>query len=339
VFIAAIVLGAGTGVGLAVATRHKPTTSGLHLGPTTTTTAAPTGPPCPLTGTPAPTGEVPQRPALAIKVDNYPAARPQSGLDKADIVFEEPVEGGITRLVAVFQCQEASSVGDIRSARAVDVQILDQLSHPLFIHAGGIAPVLSLVQQGNLVDENIFAHSSIIDLDHSRVAPYSTFTSTEQGWGLDPSDTTAPVPLFSYSATVPAGTAIDSLHIPYSGTNDNTWTWSSSAGRWMLAFSGRPAMLADGNQISTTNIVVQSVAVTYGPWAESGCCSLEVQSQMTGSGSLLVLRNGEEIAGTWQRTSLDDPTSLIASDGSTIALAPGPTWVEIVPDSISVTTG
>jgi len=333
------VLGAGTGVGLAVATRHKPKKSAVVVPPAPSTTAAPSGPPCPLTGVAAPGGSVPQRPALAIKVDNYPAARPQSGLDKADIVFEEPVEGGITRLVAVFQCQEASSVGDIRSARAVDVQILDELSKPLFVHAGGIAPVISLLAQGNLIDENVFDHESIVTLDPNRVAPYSTYTSTAQAWALDPSDTTPPAPIFTYSKTIPAGMAISSLHIPYSGTNDNTWAWSSSADQWQLEFSGQPALLSDGNQIGATNVVVQSVSVTYGPWVESGCCALEVQSQMTGSGPLLVLRNGEEITGTWQRSSLSDATSLLASNGTTIPLDPGNTWVEIVPDSITVTPG
>src|SRR5579885_2020678 len=102
-------------VALAVSRYH-----GHAAAPPPTTAAppatTPSGPPCPLTGQPTASG-VPQRPALAVKVDNYPDARPQSGLDKADIVFEEPVEGGITRLVAVFQCSQASLVGPIRSAR------------------------------------------------------------------------------------------------------------------------------------------------------------------------------------------------------------------------------
>jgi hypothetical protein len=336
---AVVVLGAGTGVGLAMAIRHKAPPSAALVPRAPSTTAAATGPPCPLTGVAAAGGSVPQRPALAVKVDNYPAARPQSGLDKADIVFEEPVEGGITRLVAVFQCQQASSVGDIRSARAVDVQILDELSDPLFVHAGGIPPVLSLLAQGNLIDENVFTHASIVTLDPDRVAPYSTYTSTAQAWGLDPSDTTPPSPIFTYSNSIPAGTSVDSLHIPYSGTNDNTWVWNSSAKQWQLEFSGQPALLSDGEQISATNVVVQSVQVTYGPWVESGCCTLEVQSQLTGSGPLLVLRDGEEITGTWKRSSLTDPTSLMTSDGTTIPLAPGNTWVEIVPDSITVSAG
>jgi len=105
-------------------------------------TTAATAPPavCPLTGAPAPGGVVPARPALGVKIGNYPGDRPSSGLNQADIVFEEPVEGAITRLLAVFQCQGSRLVGDLRSAREPDAGILSQLSHPLFVHAGGIDP-------------------------------------------------------------------------------------------------------------------------------------------------------------------------------------------------------
>src|SRR5271167_4810797 len=100
---------------------------------TTTTTTHPVAvvATCPLTGTPAPVGTVPARPALAVKIGNYTGDRPSTGLNQADIVFEEPVEGGITRLVAVFQCQAPAPVGDVRSAREPDVAILSQLSDPI----------------------------------------------------------------------------------------------------------------------------------------------------------------------------------------------------------------
>jgi hypothetical protein len=84
--------------------------------------------------------------------------------------------------------------------------------------------------------------------------------------------------------------------------------------------------------------VVQTVHVTYGPWLENNVGGLEVQSQMTGSGPLTVLRNGVAITGTWHRAALNDPTTLTASDGSSIALQPGQTWVEIVPSTVPVTT-
>lgn len=337
---AAVVIGGGAvGTGLAFALKHntpKKIVVATTL-PPTTVAPAPVGPPCPLTGAPSPTGSVPNRPALAIKVDNYPAGRPQSGLDKADIVFEVPVEAGITRLIAVFQCQDASQVGPIRSARATDAPVLDQLSHPLFIHAGGISPVISLLGAANLVDDNIFWHASIEMNPPGRSAPYDTYTSTSDGWGLNPSDTSPPAPLFTYSSTAPTGAPVTSVHIPFSTTSDVTWTWSTAGNDWLLSYAGSPATVAGGTQIGVTNVIVQRVNVTYGPWVESGCCSLEVQSQVTGSGPLEVFRNSEEITGTWQRASTGAPTSLVATDGTVIPLDPGHTWVELVPSAIAVT--
>jgi hypothetical protein len=295
------------------------------------------GPDCPLTGQPAPGGQVPQRPALAFKVDNYPSARPQSGLDDADIVYEEVVEGGITRFVAVFQCKEAPLVGPIRSARAVDVPILDQLSKPLFVHAGGINPVIALVNDGNLINDDVFTHASIVQHPSGRYAPYDTYASTSAAWGLNPIDTTPPAPVFTYSSTVPTGTPVGSLSIPFSSTNDNNWTWSPYNSAWLLSIDGTAANVADGTRIGVANIVVQTVRVTLGPWLENSEGGLEVQSQLVGSGPIQVYRNGEVISGTWQRSSLSDATSLLAADGSTIALDPGKTWVELVPTYIPVT--
>ena len=132
--LAGLVLAACSG-----STPHHTATTSTTDKATTTTTAAPAAvATCPLTGTPVPGGgPVPQRVALAVKIDNYPAARPQSGMDKADIVFEEPVEGAITRYAAVFQCQDAPLVGPIRSARNIDIGILGQLGTPLHRACGG----------------------------------------------------------------------------------------------------------------------------------------------------------------------------------------------------------
>ena len=337
--IALAVAVAGSGVALAVsdAGGHDKSSADSPAIPLGTTTA-PSGPVCPLTGLSAPGGQVPQRPALAVKVDNYPQARPQSGLDQADMVFEEPVEGGITRLVPVFQCQGPSLIGPVRSARAVDVQIIGQLSKPVFVHAGGIDPVLALVSAANLTNVDVLKQGSIVQNPSGRYAPYDTYISAGAAWGLDPSDTSPPAPLFSYSPTTPAGTAVTTLHIPFSSTNDTRWSWNASSGKWQLSYGQTPATVANGGQITTSNIVVQTVHVTYGPWAENSVGGLEVQSQMTGSGPLMVLRNGIAISGTWHRASVNDPTILTDSNGSPIALQPGPTWIEIVPSTVTVTT-
>ncbi len=233
---------------------------------------------------------------------------------------------------------EPALIGPVRSARAVDLQILDQLSKPILVHVGGIDPVLAMLRAGNLSDFDLRTHGSIVQTVPGREAPYDTYISAAAGWGLDPHDSTPPAALFTYSTVAPTGTPTTSIHIPFSGTNNASWTWSAPSGHWLLSYSGTPAMVANAGQIATTNIVVQTVHVTYGPWLENSEGGLEVQSQMTGSGPLTILRNGVAITGTWKRAALGDPTSLVATDGSTITLAPGQTWVEIVPSTVKVTT-
>ena len=99
---------------------------------------------------------------MAVKIDNYPAGRPQSGLDKADIIFEEPVEGGITRFAAVFQCQESALIGPVRSARNIDIGILGQLGNPLLAHVGGINPVLANINASPVVNVDIGSSQSLM---------------------------------------------------------------------------------------------------------------------------------------------------------------------------------
>ncbi len=303
----------------------------------------PTGPNCPLTGAPSASGSVSARPALGVKIGNYTGDRPSAGLNQADIVFEEPVEGSITRLVAVYQCQMPSLVGDVRSAREPDVAILSQLSNPIFVHAGGIDPVLNLLSDAPLIDKNLYsgsANGSAIILRSGRYPPYSTFVNTSTLWALDPSDTTPPAPIFTYSPSPPSGSVPGSgasVHIPFSSTSDVTWTWSAAAGKYLRAYSGQPDILVDGSQTATTNVVIMSVSTFTGPWLENDVGGYEVEVTPTGSGPLVVMRNGVAISGTWSRSSVTQPATLTASNGTPITLAPGNTWEELVPDGITVT--
>ncbi len=307
----------------------------------TTTTTVPVAPSCPLTGAPAPGGAVPARPALGVKIGNYSGDRPSAGLNQADIVFEEPVEGSITRILAVFQCQSAPLVGDLRSAREPDVGILSQLSHPIFAHAGGIDPVLALLKAAPITDVNVLDGSgSMLIKPAGRVAPYSTFTSTAAMWALYPSDLTAPSPIYQYSSGLPSGSVAGSgasVHIPFSSSSDVTWEWSASTDSYLRLYSNEPDKLLDGSQTAADNVVIMTVHTTSGPWVENSEGGLEVQVTATGSGPLVVMRNGVAITGTWSRSSLTGPATLTAANGSPITLQPGNTWNELVPVGIPVT--
>lgn len=306
---------------------------------TTSAAPAPNESRCPLTGEPAPGGgPVPARPALAVKVDNYPGARPQSGLDDADIVFEEPVEGGITRYVAVFQCRQAALVGPIRSARNIDIGILGQFGRPVLAHVGGIEPVLQDIAESPLVDLDLGAHPSVVEHPPGRVAPYDTYASTEALWDLEAGDRTPPPAVFRYAASPPTGPAATTVAIPFSTSSDVVWRFDAGSDVYLLDQGTVPDLLADGTPISAANVVVQFVHVTLGPWAENSEGGLEVQANLyrQASGPVEVFRNGREVVGTWSRNGLAQPTALVTSGGATIALAPGRTWVELVPTTVGV---
>jgi len=314
---------------------------------TTTTTGAPAAAAvvatCPLTGTPAPGGTVPARPALAFKIGNYTADRPSAGLNQADVVVEEPVEGSYTRLVAVFQCQQSQLVGDLRSAREPDVAILSQLSDPIFVHAGGIDPVLALLANAPIQDKNILlgGFGSVTTHQSGRYAPYATFSSTAPAWALAPGGSGPPAPIFAYSPVPPAGSVAGSgtsVHIPFSSTSDVTWTWNAASSTYLRSYSGIPDKLVDGSQTATTNIVILTVPTFIGPWFENSEGGREVEVTALGSGPLVVLRNGVAITGTWTRQSLTGPTALVAANGTPITLQPGNTWEELAPQGVPVTT-
>jgi hypothetical protein len=292
-------------------------------------------PNCPLTGTPASTPQIPQRPALAVKVDNYPAARPQSGLNSADIVFEEPVEGGITRLVAVYQCQQTSLVGPVRSAREPDVAIIDLLSKPIFVHVGGIPPIEAMVKNTNSYDEDLFYDGSLVINPPGRQAPYDSYISPKQVWSKYSYDTTPPNPLFSYSTTSSNGTPISRAYIPFSPTNDNTWVWNPFASLWDLSIGNTVASDNNGTQISTNNVLILTVQTFQGPWVENSLGAHEVEVNATSGGPMQLLRNGVDIQGNWSRPQYSDPISLTDSAGNAISLSPGRTWIELVPSQVT----
>lgn len=321
-------------------TTHTGTTGTGQTKPTTAPTpAVTTGPECPLTGLPAPGGAVPSRSAMGVKIDNYPTARPQTGLTAADVVFEEPVEGGITRYVAVFQCHGAPSVGPVRSARNIDVGILGQLGQPLLVHVGGIQPVIDNIVASPIKDFELGDYTTVIQHPSGRYAPYDTYTSPTAVWHMRPTADTPPKPLFAYSRTVPAGSPISSVSIPFSFYSPVVWSWDAAKGTFLRSYKSTPDTLSNGVQNSATNVVVQFVNITYGPWVENTQGALEVQANLytNASGTALVFRNGEEIQAQWSRSTLAQATSFTTTSGKPITLEPGTTWVELVPSTIHVT--
>jgi hypothetical protein len=301
---------------------------------------------CPLTGLHAPNGSAPQRPALAVKIGNDPASRPQSGLDQADIVYEEMAEGGITRYLAVYQCQNAPSIGPVRSVRWDDWNILEPYRQAILAYSGGINPwtqeaaTLPWIYNANgsvYPTANAYYRYNSSSLPASLGAPYNYYTSTKALWGLFPGAKTLPPRLFKFSKTAPAGAkGGKAASIPFSGASPVVWKWSQTDGQYLRFYNDKPDVDPAGNQIHTTNVVIQIVKTRMGPYNESGPDSRDVESLTVGSGTVYVLRNGLVEKGTWDRRGPKNITKFTFPDGKPITLARGTTWWEIVPDYITV---
>ncbi len=338
VIIAAVLSGGTTKGGV-----HPPST------PTTTTTPPPPAAKprtCPLTGQPAPGGKVPQRPALAVKIGNDPASRPQSGLDQADIVYEEMAEGGITRYMAVFQCQNAPLIGPTRSVRWDDWNILEAYRHSILAYSGGIQPwmtqaaSLPWIYNANGSIEptaNAFYRYNSSVLPASQGAPYNYYSSSSQLWGLFHKDSTPPPAIFRFSKAIPAGSApVASATIDFSGASDVVWQWSGTTRQWLRFYGTQPDNDPGGHQFHATNIVIQVVKTQPGPYNESYGYSPDVESLTTGTGTVYVLRGGYREKGIWSRPGGADITKFSFPNGRPISLQPGRTWYEVVPNYVPV---
>ena len=311
----------GVVFGVSALAGHAKPTAGPSAGDSPSSSPSPTPPPvCPLTGVTLAHGAVPNRPALAVKV-----------------VYEEPVEGGITRFIVVYQCSNAARIEPIRSARLTDPDILDQFGTPIFGYAGGVAKVEAKVHQRGLIDVNYEKAASAYHRDGSRSAPHNLYSSTQALYAAAHTNGAPPAPVFTYSARPPAGALVArTVHLPFSGSSDVYWKWSVKKKAWLRSHGTVPHTLSDGTQVQATNVVVQVVKTVLTDITDAnGMPSPEVIA--TGSGKAYVFRNGKVIVGTWSRSSLSDLTVFRDASGNQIPLAPGTTWVELLPNTIPVT--
>ena len=295
-------------------------------------------PTCPLTGEPAPGGVVPQRPALAIKVENLPESRPQTGLNAADIVYEEPVEVFITRFIAVYQCHGAPRVEPVRSVRLEDPDVLRQFGHPLLGYSGGVPKVKNKIRAAGIHDVNAVKEGQAYLRDSSRVEPHNLYTSTAALWKLAPKAEKAPDPIFTYSTKPPVAPREAWVHLPYSDYSDVYWRWSRAHRSWLRYHGTVPHTLSNGQQVHATNVVVQVVKVTLSRITDVNGVHSPF-AHVVGHGKAYVFRNGRMVVGTWSRPSLSDVTVFKDAHGDVIALNPGNTWVELFPSTLKVTYG
>lgn len=300
------------------------------------TTIAGSGPVWPLTGLPAGTDDPIERPAIAVKVSNSPDARPQVGLDRADIVVEERVEG-ITRFVAVFHSTPSEPVGPVRSARDTDIDLLGALGRPVFVWGGANEGVAARVEGANVVSFNVDPDAAEDKYrDDARSAPDNLFIdSTDAFWAKagDATPAVAPIPVPSSAPAEEAplpGTPTPAVAVDYGGTEAD-FVWDPGRSGWARLQDGTPHVVDDGTVIAPTNVVLLVTPYGTAPSDPSSPIALT-----TGTGDATVLIGGNAVDATWSRPTPTDPYTLTDdATGEPLVLAPGRTWIGLPESGVS----
>jgi hypothetical protein len=265
-------------------------------------------------------------PVLAVKIDNIVFARPQTGITSADIVYVLPVEGGLSRFLAIFSSHFPPVIGPVRSARQDDLELLRQFGRPAFAFSGAQPQLLRVVERARIVD----LYSGFVGgyfRDSKRIAPYNLYGRTRTLLAEAKGATKAHSIGFAFGPAPRGGRATASESVSYPAARF-AFTWSSAIKRWLVWMDGARARSTEGTQLSAATVVIQHTVVRTSRFLERS--QRPPYAETTGSGSAIVLRNGKAYQAHWSRPNANSGTTFTTSTGQPMAFAPGPVWIVLV---------
>jgi len=295
---------------LATAPKPAPSPSPSHRGPLLS----------PFTGEPV--GRLKR--VLAVKIGNTFPERPPTGLARADIVYLIPVEGGLSRIMAVFSSHYPSVIGPVRSAREDDLQLLRQFGRPAFAWSGAQPRLVPVVKHARTVDlYALTARGYFRTVD--RVAPYNLYARTRTLLKQARHASVARDIGFRFGLPPPGGHQLRSKSVSYPAASFR-FTWSPAEGRWLVRMDGSRAISVGAGQLSAPTVVIQRVVVALSRFLEQGPM-MPPDATTVGSGTAVVLRNGKAYHARWSRPSADGGTTFTTDSGKPMTFARGPVWI------------
>lgn len=303
---------------------------------------------CPLTGqTPEDPANLTLRP-INIRVDNSAQSRPQTGLARADVVWETLAEGGITRFTATYQCRQPGTVGPVRSARLIDLQLTPMLD-ALLVHVGAAQQVTDMIWASPFAPRDIDewgGDPAFYRVDQAPVDWLRTYTTGElittvaEARGVR--QTERSLRGWRFSADIPPGAtgAATEITIPYApGTSSVVnYTYNVGSSRYLRYQGSAPHLdRATGEQLAAANVLVLLAPETVTPIIEDKLGNRSLHYDLRAEGRGLLFRDGQSWDATWRREGENVLVRIIGTDGQPIPLKPGQSWVQIVADTVEVT--
>lgn len=313
------------------APQPTPTTTSVSSSPPASTTSATPSPSTP--SYPGLTGG----PVLAVKIDNTSPARPRIGIGKADVVYVELVEGGLTRLLAVFSSAMPPEVGPVRSARESDGELLGNYGKVAFAFSGATDLTMAAIHSGPQVNLSNDQSGQGFRREGRRAAPYNLIGNTETllaraGGSVPPGDVG-----FRFGPAGAGGRAAKSVDTAYQAARVS-FAWDPARRQYLLSTDGRPDMDAANGQVGAATVIVQTVKTHLSANRDVNGVATPVLS-VIGTGPVTVLRDGLAWDGTWSRPDAARPTTFATAAGTPILLSGTPIWVLLVPEGQAVTVG
>jgi hypothetical protein len=271
-------------------------------------------------------------PILVVKIDDTRAAHPQAGLEDADLVYIEQVEGGLTRLAAVFSSKIPAVIGPVRSARISDIEILEQFGRVAFAYSGAQKKLLPVIAAANL--ENLGAQRQSREIyanDPLRNAPTAMMLQA-QTLMQKVKEQQLPVAIsksigWKFADSFDTGTAIASAKVSWPA-NSYDAIWSTTDKRWLLSHSGVPNLAASGSHLGASTFVIQIVSITPSEYGDK-FGGVTPFTATVGSGRGYILRDGKYIPAFWNRLNPDVGTTWRTTQGEEIPFAPGQIWIAL----------
>ncbi|GGV34438.1 hypothetical protein GCM10010277_19700 [Streptomyces longisporoflavus] len=263
---------------------------------------------------------------LAVKIDNVGPARPQTGLDAADVVYAEQVEAGLSRLMAVYAGRLPPVIGPVRSARETDLELLRQFDDPALAFSGAQSKLLPLISDAPLrplspgkAPGDAYFRGGAKPAPHNLFVRPKALDARPGGGGLESTG-------FVFGPRPKGGTPERERTVRFPAARF-TFTWSAGQERWLVSMDGQRSRTSDGKPLAASTVVVQYVQVRQSRFHDrSG--NITPFTETVGSGEARVLRDGRAYKARWQRPSPDDGTEFTTADGGKrLPFAKGQVWV------------
>jgi hypothetical protein len=277
-----------------------------------------------LTGLPGTDG-----PILVVKIDDTPPAHPQVGLSEADVVYIEQVEGGLTRLAALYSSRIPELVGPVRSARISDIELLSQYGKVGFAFSGAQRKFLPVIAAANLYDVGAMRYGpQYYANDPARIAPYAMMLKSKDllSKAQENGATFAVSASAGWNFGKPANNLkkITSARVTWPA-NSYEITWSNAESRWLLSHNGQPNLDSTGYHLGPKTFVVQIVSITDSIYSDKGG-GITPLSETVGAGECYILRDGGYVRGKWSRPTEEDGTTFTNFKGEELTFDRGQIW-------------